>query len=64
VKRSHVLTAVGVVLALLGTLFTLQGVGLLGGSPMTGSTSWATLGPIVVLVGLCLVILRDAERRR
>ncbi|WP_299033536.1 hypothetical protein [uncultured Pseudokineococcus sp.] len=63
-SRSAVLTAVGVVLVLLGVLFTLQGVGVVGGSPMTGSSFWATAGPIIALVGLYLVVLRKVGRRR
>ena len=63
-SRSPVLTAVGVVLVLLGVLFTLQGVGLVGGSPMTGSALWATLGPVIALVGLYLAVLRKVGRRR
>ena len=58
------LTAVGVVLVVLGVLFTLQGVGLVGDSPMTGSSLWATLGPVIALVGLYLALLRKVGRRR
>ncbi|MEJ5866469.1 hypothetical protein WDV85_01790 [Pseudokineococcus sp. 5B2Z-1] len=61
---SHALTAVGVVLVLLGVLFTLQGVGVVGGSPMTGSAFWATAGPVIALVGLWLAVLRKVGRRR
>ena len=50
-----VLVVVGVVLILLGLLFTLQGVGLVGGSAMTGSTTWVVLGPVIALGGALLV---------
>lgn len=63
-SRSGALTAVGVVLLLLGVLFTLQGVGVVGGSPMTGSALWAVLGPVIALVGLYLAVLRRVGRRR
>ncbi|WP_298993043.1 hypothetical protein [uncultured Pseudokineococcus sp.] len=61
---SRVLTVVGVVLLLLGLLFTLQGVGVVGGSPMTGSSFWAVAGPVIALVGLWLAVLRRVGRRR
>ena len=51
----------GVVLALLGILWFLQGINLLGGSVMSGQTLWAVIGPIVAIVGLGLVA---ASRRR
>lgn len=45
----------GVVLVLLGILWTLQGLGRVDGSVMSGVTFWAVVGPIVALVGLGLV---------
>lgn len=63
--RRSVLVVIGIVVALAGAVFTLQGFGVLGGSPMTGSTLWAILGPIIALLGILLVIygLRSARRR-
>jgi hypothetical protein len=46
----------GVVLALLGVVWTLQGLDVLGGSSMSGVTIWAIVGPIVALVGLGLLV--------
>ena len=48
---------VGVLVFLAGTVFTLQGVGILKGSMMTGTTTWTILGPIIALVGLVVIIL-------
>lgn len=45
----------GVVVALLGLLFTLQGVGVLGGSAMSNTTFWSVAGPLVIVVGLVIV---------
>ena len=56
------LVVAGVVVALLGLLFTLQGVGVLGGSPMSGTTFWALAGPVIIVVGLVLAGL--GVRRR
>jgi len=54
----------GAVLAAVGLVWTLQGVGVLQGSAMTGSTLWATIGPIVLVVGLVLIGIGIARRRR
>jgi hypothetical protein len=52
-----VLITIGVVVALLGLLFTLQGLGVVGGSAMSGSALWAVLGPIIAIIGIVLVAL-------
>lgn len=59
--KSPTLAAVGVVLALLGTLFMFQGLGTVKGSPMTGSNFWAVAGPVIAIFGLVLV-LRGTRR--
>ena len=60
-----VLITIGVVVALLGAVFTLQGLGFIGGSAMSGSTLWAILGPIIAVVGIVLVVIgmRRGPRR-
>ena len=40
-----------------GALWTLQGLGYLGGSSMTGESFWAVVGPIVAGLGLALGIV-------
>ncbi|MGW9631401.1 hypothetical protein ACWGST_11915 [Agromyces sp. NPDC055520] len=55
--RKPVLVAIGALVAIMGVVFTLQGVGLIGGSAMTGSTFWAILGPIIALLGVALVVV-------
>ena len=55
------LIVVGVVLVIMGCVFTLQGLGYLAGSAMTGVTLWAIIGPILVIVGIVLII--QASRR-
>lgn len=49
------LLVLGVVLVGVGVVWTLQGVGVLGGSPMTGVAVWAVIGPIVALAGLLVI---------
>ena len=45
-----------VVMVLLGGLWTLQGLGYVGGSAMTGSQTWAIVGPLVAGLGVALAI--------
>lgn len=47
----------GVILIAAGILFTLQGAGVVGGSVMSGNTTWTVLGPIIALLGLALLLL-------
>jgi len=58
------LAIVGGVVALLGAVWALQGLNVIGGSPMTGDPFWAGAGLAGVLVGLALVYLsrRPGER--
>lgn len=44
----------GVVVALFGLLFTLQGVGLVKGSFMSNTVFWTVAGPVIMLVGLAI----------
>jgi len=59
--RRVVLVGSGFVLTLAGVVFTLQGVGVLGGSVMSGVTFWAVAGPVIALAGVVLAAigLRD-----
>jgi hypothetical protein len=57
--------ALGIVMVLVGALWTFQGLGYVGGSPMSGVDLWAILGPLVAGLGVALVIVaaRGAGRR-
>jgi hypothetical protein len=57
------LPQVGLVLVILGLLWTLQGLDVIGGSAMSGRTVWAVIGPIVALSGLALVVIGLRGRR-
>ena len=54
--RKEWLIGLGALLTVGGVIFTLQGFGALGGSPMTGVTLWAVIGPIAAVIGLAMVI--------
>lgn len=53
---------VGVVLVLVGGLWTLQGLGIVGGSFMTGSQAWLVIGVVTVVVGVFLLVPRRSRR--
>ena len=52
----------GGVMVVVGLVWTLQGLGYVSGSPMTGVTLWAVVGPLVAVIGLALMIV--GMRRR
>ncbi len=57
------LVAAGALIAIAGIIFTLQGLGYVGGSFMTGATVWAISGPVIALAGLGLVAAGLLRRR-
>ncbi|MEU8226222.1 hypothetical protein [Kribbella sp. NPDC048915] len=61
-----VAVALAVLLVAVGGVWTLQGLGYLEGSSMTGSTLWATVGPIVAAFGVALgyVAIRGPRKRQ
>jgi hypothetical protein len=50
----------GLLCCLVGAIWVGQGVGLIGGSFMTGEAVWAVIGAVSILFGLSL--LRGARR--
>jgi hypothetical protein len=52
--KKGLLIGVGALIALVGIVFMLQGLGAIGGSAMSGSTFWAVAGPVIALVGLAM----------
>lgn len=52
-----------VLMVLVGGLWTLQGLGYVGGSSMTGSRTWAVIGPLVAGLGVALAITVLGRRR-
>lgn len=57
-NRTFVVTlAAGLIVALFGLIWALQGFGVLGGSPMSNTTTWSIIGPITALIGLAVAVL-------
>jgi hypothetical protein len=52
---------IGVVLFLIGIVWTLQGLDILGGSGMSGVGIWAVIGPFIALIGI--VVALGARRK-
>lgn len=55
---------IGIAAVLAGLVWTLQGLGYVGGSFMSGATVWAVIGPLVGLAGLALIVMGLRTRRR
>ncbi len=61
-----ILMVVGSLMLVLGLVWTLQGLNVLGGSAMTGQTVWVVVGPIVAIAGVVIVglgVRRGTVRR-
>jgi hypothetical protein len=65
-RMRWVLVIVGGLMVLMGGVWTLQGIGLLPGSFMTGQTFWAVAGLLTLVAGaaLCYAATRLGSRRR
>jgi hypothetical protein len=61
--RRDWLIGLGALLTVAGLIFTLQGLGYLGGSVMTGVTLWAVIGPIAAVIGLTMAVTGLRRRR-
>ena len=46
----------GTLILIAGTVFALQGFGVLGGSSMSGSNAWAAAGPVIAAIGLMMLV--------
>lgn len=53
VKKTLPIT-LGVLMVVVGAVWTFQGLGYIEGSPMTGVEIWAVIGPIVAGFGVAL----------
>jgi hypothetical protein len=50
------LIAVGMLVDLMGVIWMLQGLNVLGGSPMTGDPFWVFAGGVLSAVGLGMIV--------
>jgi hypothetical protein len=62
VKKTLPIT-LGLLMAVVGAVWTFQGLGYLEGSPMTGVAVWAIIGPLVAGFGVALLLVGVRRRR-
>jgi hypothetical protein len=62
--KNRILVIVGSVVVLLGGVWALQGIGVIGGSVMSDSPTWVVIGAVVVVVGLLLIVWGARDRRK
>ena len=55
--RKPLVVLIGVLMTAFGVLFTLQGLGYVGGSAMSGEDFWAIAGPAIAGLGVALAIV-------
>lgn len=55
--KRRLLAGAGAVIALVGLIWTLQGLGYIGGSVMSGVTLWAVIGPVVFVAGVVMIVV-------
>jgi hypothetical protein len=67
--RGWLWIVIGALVVLVGAVWALQGLNVLGGSVMSGQTLWAVVGPLVAIAGALLIasgvrtVRREAARR-
>lgn len=57
------LSIIGLIIAVLGALFALQGFGIVGGSSMSGSSMWAIIGVVLFVIGVAVIALGQRRRK-
>jgi hypothetical protein len=62
--RKTLRITLGILMVVIGGIWTFQGLGYLKGSPMTGVELWAILGPLVAGLGVALLLVGVRGPRR
>jgi len=57
------LVVLGALIVIVGIVWTMQGLGYVTGSFMTGATLWAVIGPVTAVAGLALIAFGLLRRR-
>jgi hypothetical protein len=55
--KGWMLVTLGAVCVLVGGTWFLQGIGVIGGSVMSGSSTWLAIGLVVAVAGVVLAIV-------
>ena len=56
------LLVIGLLMGAGGVLFTLQGFVAVQGSPMSNTTTWSVLGPVIAIAGVVLAFINRPRR--
>ncbi|MBM0259318.1 hypothetical protein [Micromonospora sp. 4G55] len=62
--RGWLTLTLGLLAVVVGAVWTVQGLGYVGGSVMTDQRIWALVGPVVILIGLVVLWQGLKARRR
>ena len=56
------LSILAVLLILVGVVWFLQGIGVIGGSVMTGQSQWTIIGGVSFIVGVVLLVFANRKK--
>jgi hypothetical protein len=59
-----ILNVLGVLCLPLGSVWILQGFGIMRASVMSGHRRWILIGGLVVIVGVAILILNNRKRKK
>lgn len=57
------LNIMAIILLLVGIVWFLQGINIIGGSVMTGQSQWAVIGGIAVVTGIALGVIANRQNK-
>lgn len=57
-----VMNIIAVLIILVGGVWFLQGINVIGGSAMTGQSQWTLIGGIAFVIGVVLLIFTNRKR--
>jgi hypothetical protein len=62
-NKKIALVPIGIILMSFGSIWFLQGINILPGSFMTGSSFWAISGGVTDIIGLALIVIGAKSAR-
>jgi cytochrome c biogenesis factor len=61
-KMRIIVSILAVLLMLVGVVWVLQGIGVIGGSVMTGQSQWTIIGGVSFIVGVGLLVFANRKK--
>ena len=62
-NKKIALVPIGIIMMLFGSVWFLQGIDILPGSFMTGSSFWAVSGGVTDIIGLTFIVIGTKDAR-